>query len=123
MFYILIVCFVSSSHALPVCFTTIIIFILFVNVHLSVFILFKLHPNPANVNTPPKGPDHHFYIYYYYCMNVFGHGAFHFYCHSASNILHRSLVSFNAPNTCFHIANIGFTIPLHHMILCIGCWD
>ena len=66
-FNALTVHFVSSFHSLPVCFTTTIIFILFVNVSFSIFILFELHPNLANANTFLKDVDHYLY---YYCSNM-----------------------------------------------------
>ena len=121
MFYILIVHFVSSFCSLPVCFTS----YYYHHFHL-VFQCSFLDFHPVQVTSQPNEckytserslPSLLLLLCGCVCWE-----AFCSHCHPASNVLHRSLVASNAPHTCFHIAKVGCTFSLQHLILCIGQW-
>ena len=111
-------CFFSLF--LPICFTTIIIFSLFVNVYFSIFTLFRLHPNPVNVNTPPKvltiTSTTTAEMYWSWSLPL-----------SSSSIIQPPTLITGSLQCTTHLiphCQQGLHCPLQHPILCIGaCFD
>ena len=103
--------------SLPVCFTPIIIFILFYQCSFLFFHLVQVTSQPSECEYTSEWSWPWLLLLLHKHV---GHEAFFFHCHAASNLLNRSLVTSKVPHNCFHIANVGCTFPLQHLILCIS---